>query len=134
MAVKYALELREYLLQEIFYWTWGAPRLRFYTGAAPATVEEAPTGTLLATFNLPNFWVVFPTSPVMYKDGTWSATAVADGVAGYFRLKGETDPYAMIQGTIGEAGSGADMIFDDTDIISGQSLLVQEFTITANNP
>jgi hypothetical protein len=82
------------------------------TGAAPGA-NAAPTGTLLSSTILPATPWAAGSGRTVPKNGTWSAVAVAGGVAGHYRLKlaadsggaGQTEP--RIEGTIAGPVAGA---------------------------
>jgi hypothetical protein len=59
-----------------------------------------------------------------------SVAASNTGTAGYYRLL-DGSAVCHNQGTCGLSGSGADMIFDNTSIVTGQSVNVTGFTLTA---
>jgi len=66
-------------------------------------------------------------------NGPWQGTAGASGTAQAFRIKKNTSVTgAEIQGTVGM--TGADMILDNTNIQSGQTINVTVFTLTDGNP
>lgn len=103
------------------------------TGSRPATPETAVTGTLLATVTLgdPSF-------------ATWSAgassvadpasiVAVADGTAGYCRVKDSTGATVM-DGTVTATGGGGDLTLGSVSITTGQSVDVTGGSLTIPNP
>ena len=65
------------------------------------------------------------------KLGTWTGTATAAGVAGYFRIVDNAGTTAHIQGTAGM--SGTDLILDNSNIATSQSVTVNTFTLNAAN-
>lgn len=103
-----------------------AATLAVYTGAKPDAVEDVPTGTLLATFTLPD-----PVAAAAV-DGaaTWNlstpstATVAADGVPGWFRVADSTGA-AVFDGTVGE-----DLIFDATTWTAGATVALTGGTTT----
>lgn len=104
--------------------------LKIRTGAAPATVATADSGTVLATLNLPSDWMAAASSGSKALAGTWQdASADATGTAAHFRIYATDGTTAHIQGTVGT--SGADMIVDSTSFTAGQSFSVTSFTLTA---
>ena len=93
------------------------------------TLEVRTSGgtTLLATITLPNPAFGAAATGVASKTGTWSATAVASGVARVGRLiSSDTNKSADV--TIAE--SAADMIIDDEDVVSGGTVTISTFTYT----
>lgn len=112
--------------------------LEFYSGAAPA-ITAAPTGTLLWSLALPaSPWGAVSGRSVS-KNGTWSANASAAGTIGWYRLRdaAATDPNAAdnthrrIQGSVTATGGGGDMTVDNTNVASGQTVTVTNYTISA---
>lgn len=110
--------------------------LEMYSGAAPA-LTAAPTGTLLVSITLPTGpWTV--ASRACSLAGTWSASAVATGTLGYFRLKdaAATDPNAAdnthrrVQGSITATGGGGDLTVDNVSVASGQTVTVTAFSVS----
>lgn len=61
--------------------------LKIRTGAQPANVATADSGTVLATCNLPSDWLAAASSGAKAKSGTWEdASADAAGTAAHFRI------------------------------------------------
>jgi len=61
--------------------------VKIRTGAPPATVATASTGTVLATLNLPSDYLAAASGGVKSKSGTWQDSAAdAAGQAGHFEL------------------------------------------------
>jgi hypothetical protein len=106
--------------------------LKIYTGSAPASVETAATGTLLATLALSATSFGTP-SATSGADATAAANAittsnaVAGGTAGYYRLC-KSDGTAIQQGAIGTSGSDLNLI--TTTIVSGQPVQITSWSLT----
>jgi hypothetical protein len=107
------------------------PKLQLWTGSAPANCAAASTGTKLFEITLPADWMNAAASAIKGKAGTWSGTATAAGTAGYFRIVDNAGTNCHVQGTCGM--SAADMILDNTNIASGQTVTVTAFTLNAAN-
>jgi hypothetical protein len=103
--------------------------LEIRTGAQPASANNAATGTLLATINIPNPAFSAASGGVTSKNGTWSAVASATGVAGWARMKSSDGTYVR-DFSVGE--SGADLIIDDDNVTSGTTVTVVTLNITAD--
>lgn len=112
--------------------TGGAGKICIFTGAAPATVETADSGTKLST--LPLSATAFPTA-VDNSDGTAKATAnaitsdtnaAATGTAGYFRAYNGSGT-CILQGTVGT--SAADMILNTTSIVAASTVAISSWTV-----
>lgn len=106
--------------------------LRIYTGDAPADVETAVTGTLLATFTIGPFDPAADAAP-----GAESASAAAfpltvaaaaTGTAGYFRIIANgTAGTHYVQGTCGT--SDADLVMNSTAFVSGEDVTLNSFSL-----
>lgn len=107
------------------------PKLRILTGTVPADCATVQSGTLLAEMDLPSDWMNGAAAGSKTKLGTWSVTAVAAGVAGYFRILDAAGITCHMQGTVGQ-GTG-DMSLDNTNIANGQVVTVNTFTLNAGN-
>ena len=106
--------------------------LKIRSGAAPATVATADSGTVLATMTLPSDWLAAASSGSKSKSGTWEdASADAAGTAGHFRIYASDGTTAHIQGTVTATGGGGDMTLDNVSIASGQTITITSFTISA---
>ncbi len=106
--------------------------LKIRTGAVPANVAAADSGTVLATLNLPSDWLAAASAGTISLAGTWQDTSAdATGTAAHFRIYASDGTTAHVQGTVGT--SGADMIVDSTSFTAGQSFSVTSFTITDGN-
>jgi hypothetical protein len=106
--------------------------LKIRSGAAPANVAAADSGTVLATLSLPSDWMAAAASGAKAKAGTWQDTvADATGTAAHFRIYASDGTTAHIQGTVGQ-GTG-DLSLDNTSIVAGQSVTITGFTLTDGN-
>lgn len=120
--------------------------IAIYTGAQPATADDAATGTLLgyvtaagaawtpgsATNGLQYvqsgaFWLKSPGQ-------IWRVTPIANGVAGWFRvLPTGIDPgalsynYPRIDGTISADGEGAQMRLLNPTLVTGEAVEIGDF-------
>lgn len=111
-----------------------APILEIRTGAAPANCAAADSGTLLASATLPSDWMAAAASGSKAKSGTWQDTSAnADGVAGHFRIKDSGGTVCHLQGTVTITSGGGDLELDNTNIATGQSITITNFTITDPN-
>lgn len=132
MALQYSTTLRNAQLDAIETAIGAAAILKIRSGAAPANVAAADSGTVLATFSLPSDWMAAAASGSKAKSGTWEdSSADATGTAAHFRVYASDGTTCHVQGTVGT--SGADMIIDNTSINAGQVVTISSFTITAGN-
>ena len=136
MAIQLKVECRNARLDAIEVYGSTSCAMRIYTGAQPADVITANSGTLLVDMNLPADWMAAAGSGSKAKAGTWSGTASggAGATPGHFRIynsqatKDQTT--CFIQGSCA-IGSG-DINFDGT-ITSGQTVTISTFTLTDAN-
>lgn len=103
--------------------------LEVRTGSAPATPETTATGTLLATVTIGSWTGTSDGSGNVTAGNPAAVTIAATGAAGHFRLK-TSGGTALMDGSVGETGSGADLILDDADLVSGGSLDLGAPTLT----
>lgn len=134
MALQYSVAVRNAKLDAVETAVGTSAVLKIRTGAPPATVATADSGTVLATLNLPSDWMAAASSGTKALTGTWQdASADATGTAAHFRIYASDGTTAHIQGTVTATGGGGDMTLDNTSIASGQSVTVTSFTLTAGN-
>lgn len=86
MARQYSDTLRNAWIASIESTLGTSPLARIYTGAQPATVATAASGTLLCELTGDSDWLGAPSSGTGTLSGTFDGTVVADGTAGYYRL------------------------------------------------
>lgn len=133
MTLQYSTDLRNAQLDAIETILGTSPILEIRTGAPPANVAAADSGTVLATLNLPSDWMAAASSGSKAKSGTWEDTSAdATGTAAHFRLK-TSGAVAKMQGTVTLTGGGGDMEVDNTSFVAGQQFTVTTFTISAGN-
>ena len=100
--------------------------LKIYTGAEPANAAAAETGTLLVSIPLPAAFLT-SASGAATLSGSWTAAAVASGVAGHFRIL-DTAGNVHLQGDCVN-----DLVLQNTNIANGQTVTVTAFTVTTGN-
>ena len=136
MALQYSLSVRNARLDQVETTIGTNAALLIYSGLPPATLEAAPTGTLLVAMSLPADWMSAAAAGVKAKSGTWSGVAVGSGTAGYFRItNGSPTDVGQIQGLIETTGGSptGDMGLDNTSISISQTVTASTFQITAGN-
>ena len=103
--------------------------LRIYDGTQPATGGTATT--LLAELPLSATAAPTPSGGVLtFSTITDDSSANATGTATWFRLA-TSGGAAVVDGTV--STSGADLNFDSVSFVSGGTVSVSSFTITAGN-
>lgn len=132
MALQYSTAVRNARLDVIESTIGTSAVLKIRSGAAPASVADADSGTVLATINLPSDWMAAASGGSKAKSGTWSDSAAdATGTAAHFRIYASDGTTCHLQGTVGL--SGADMIVDSVSFTSGQTFTVTAFSISTGN-
>lgn len=113
-----------------------------YSGTQPADANAATTGTLLVTISNNSTatgctWETSATAGQLEKAPaeTWSGTAVANGTAGYFRIRLAGDDngatgatYKRVDGSI--STSGADMNIGSLTVTSGAPFIISSGSFT----
>ena len=100
----------------------GTAVFEVYTGTAPGA-NNAATGTKLVSFTLPTDAFALASALAAALNGTpLSATAIATGTAGYFRIRDAASTY-IIEGTI-----GTDATIDNASITTGQTVNLTSFS------
>ena len=132
MALKFAVSTRNAILNAIETEIGTSAVLKIRTGAGPAGIADADSGTVLATLTLPSDWMAAADAGAKALAGSWTdASADADGTAAHFRIYASDGTTQKIQGTVGT--SGEDLNFDSVSITAGQSVTITGFTLTAPN-
>lgn len=132
MALQFSVAVRNAILDPIESTVGASAVLKIRSGAAPANVATADSGTVLATVNLPADWMAAAASGSKAKLGTWEdLSADATGTAAHFRIYATDGTTAHIQGTVTATGGGGDMEVDNTSFAAGQAFTVTGFTLTA---
>lgn len=103
--------------------------LEIYTGSQPASANDAPTGTLLATIALPVDAFGAASGGVLSKNGTWNDTVDATGTAGWARMKDSGGTINMDM-AVTATGGGGEIELDSTSLVAGGIVTVSTFTIT----
>src|SRR4051812_8687171 len=91
--------------------------LKIRTGAQPATVATADSGTVLATMTLPSDWMSAASAGAKALLGTWQDTSAdASGTAAHWRIYASDGTTAHLQGSITATSGGGDMELDSVTI------------------
>ncbi len=106
--------------------------IRIYDGSRPET--GGAVTNLLAELTMSDPAFAAPMGGVMVAGVIAPDTATnAAGVATWFRVVDSTGAF-VLDGSVGLAGSGADMVLDDVNILINQELRLGGFSITEGNP
>jgi hypothetical protein len=132
MTLKFSAGVRNAQLDAIETTVSTGPYLNIWTAGAPANITDGATGTLIFNYLLPADWMAAANAGSKAKNGTWSGSAVDTGTAGYFRIL-TAGSVACIQGTCSGSAGGGDMILDNPSLVTGQTVTINTFTLTAGN-
>lgn len=131
MALQFSAAVRNARLDTIESTISTSAVLKIRTGAAPADVATADSGTVLATLSLPSDWMAAASGGVKSKSGTWSdSSADAAGTAAHFRIYASDGTTAHIQGTVTATGGGGDLTVQNTSFAVGQAFTITGFDLT----
>lgn len=134
MAVKFSVAVRNARLDAIESTIAASAVLKIRSGAPPANITDADSGTVLATLALPADWMAAASAGSKAKAGTWEDTSAdAAGTAGHFRIYASDGTTQHIQGTVTVTGGGGDMTVDNVVLAAGQTFTITGFTITDGN-
>lgn len=132
MALQFSTTLRNAILDQMETTIGTAPILRIRSGAAPANIAAASSGTVLASITLPSDWMAAASSGTKAKSGTWTdASADNSGTAAHFEIVRSDGTTREMQGTVTVTGGGGDMTVDSVTFTAGQSFTITTFTLTA---
>ena len=130
MATQYSVAARTAQMSQLNTTIGINAQIIVYSGAIPANVGTAPTGTLIVQFagNATAFGSA--ATAVLTAGAVAAANAAAAGVAGYYRINTSAG-VAVTQGTVTGAGGGGDMVLSNTNVAASQTCNFSSLTITA---
>ena len=107
---------------------------KLFTGTQPANCAAADSGTLLASWTFTATFAGAASSGqvTVNNPAVPGSTAVATGVAGYFRIYQTGATVCVMQGTAGLT-SGFDWNLTNTNISSGQTVTFSSMTVNTAN-
>lgn len=134
MAIQLSTTLRNNRLDQVESTLGTAAVLKLRTGAPPADVATADSGTVVATMTLPSDWMNAAASGQKTLLGTWSDSSADNaGTVGHFRLYQSDGTTKHLQGTVTATGGGGDMTLDNNVLTAGQAVSISTFTLTDGN-
>lgn len=135
MALKFSMDIRNARRDVIKDLIGTSPVLKIRTGAPPAAITGADSGTVLAEMSLPSDWADVSVDAVLSKLGAWQdLIADAGGDAGHFRIYESDGTTQKMQGTVTVAGGGGDMELESTiTITAGHRVVLSSFALTEGN-
>ena len=104
--------------------------LRIYGGSKPANADTGTAEAILVQFTLPSTAFGAASNGVATANAITGVTASNSGTATWMRVVGSDGTSVRWDGTVGEAGSGADCILSSTTITAGGSVSVVSWTVT----
>ena len=141
MALSIRTTTRNNRISEINTDIGGGGKIKFYTGSAPTSVNDAATGTLLAECicNASAFGTV--SAGVLTAQNVSGQTYVArdsssnaTGTVGYCRITDSSDNEIIQLSTVGTTGSGAEVILPSLSVTATEPFEVQTCSLTEGNP
>lgn len=108
---------------------WDGGTVEIYTGGQPANANTAPSGSLLATINIPTPAFGSATAGVVTKAGTWSDTGTGNGTAGWARFT-SADTNKVMDVLCTETPGGNDLLLNTLAITIGITVTVVSLTLT----
>lgn len=126
----YSTELRNAKLDANSTVIGNAGKLEIYAGTDSAGTTNAE-GTLLATLTLGSPFAPAASGGVQSPTLPAATTGVANGTAGWARVTKADGSTAVMDLTVGLAGSGAQLILGSLSIVSGGAVNITGWTITA---
>lgn len=134
MTVQLSVALRNARLDQIETTVGTSAVLRIRTGAQPANVAAADSGSVLATLNLPSDWMGAAAAGSKAKAGTWEdLSADAAGTAAHWRLYASDGVTCHAQGSVTATGGGGDLTVDNTVFAAGQAFTITSWAFTDGN-
>lgn len=134
MAIQLSVAVRNARLDAIETTIGASAVLRMFSGAPPANVAAANSGTELATMNLPADYFANAASGQKAKSGTWQDLLANNaGTLGHFRIYASDGTTCHLQGTITATGGGGDMEVNNTVVAANQQIDVTTFTLNEPN-
>lgn len=107
--------------------------LQLRSGTAPPNGDDASSGTVIATMDLPSDWMASASAGSKPLQGTWQDTSAdAAGTVGHFEIRSNGGVPA-IRGTVTLTGGGGDISLDQVTLNAGQSVTITSFSLTAPN-
>lgn len=128
MAMQFRVTGRNAALAALIADIGASPTLRIRSGAAPANVSAARTGTILASVDLAEVWAGTPSNGVSTFTNISEFAALESGEAGHFELM--QDAVCVAQGTVTETGGGGDMQLGTVALAQNILVRINSATLT----
>lgn len=129
MTLQFAQSTAHAMLDAIETDLGASPVLYLRSGAQPATLAAADSGTLISTIAMAaDAWANAASWAKAITAALQDASADNAGTLGHFRIK-TSGGVSKIQGSITATGGGGDMTVDNTNVAAGQQIDVTSFAI-----
>lgn len=106
-----------------------AGTLELRTGPQPSSANNAATGTLLATFTLPDPCFGNAAAGTATANAITSVLAAATGTAGWFRVK-DSDGNSVVDGSVTATGGGGDLELNAVAVTATVAVTITAWTVT----
>jgi len=126
MAFQYSSTLRTNQVAQIQATVGVSGTLKIFSGAEPANCAAADPAGLLATITLPAAFLTSSGGATTIA-GSWTVAASGTGTAASWRMY-DGSAVCHVQGNV-----TTDLVLNNTSIVSGQTVTVTSFTVTAGN-
>lgn len=133
MAVTFSTTLINARLDQIETTIGTSAIMKIRTGAPPTHADDASSGTVLATLNLPSDWMTNAATRVKAMSGTWQDTSAdASGTAAHFEIT-SSGGTVHVRGTVTATGGGGDLTVDSTNFVAAQAFAITAFQFNGGN-
>ena len=134
MAVQFSVAVRNARLDAVEAAIGVSAKLQIYSGAMPASVATARSGSKLAEFALASDWAAAAANGSKNLNNlVLATTGIVGGTAGYWCIMDSAGTTCHMQGTVTATGGGGDMTIDNTSIAVSQPVNVTAFSMTDAN-
>lgn len=137
MAIAFSTTCRNNMLDEVTALIdadASAGQIKIYDGTRPATGAAVTTQTLLAELTFSTTSAAAASGGVLtFSSITADSSANATGTASWARVLDGASAFVFDCG-VGATGSGQDIELNTTSIVSGESVTITSWSITAGNP
>ncbi len=104
--------------------------LKLRSGAAPASLAGASTGTVIATLNLPANWMADASGGIKALLGLWQdSSADAAGTVGHYEFCTAAGVPEM-RGPVTATGGGGELTLDNVAVNATQSITITSFNLS----
>lgn len=133
MALQYNTTHRTNSMQDLVTLAGGNAKVKIFDAAIPAQCSTADAGNVIVQFTAGSSVIGTVANGVLTMGSIAAANATLTGTPTYFRVypSAANTTNAIIQGSVGTIGSGADMIVSSSPISANSTVTITNWTITA---